>query len=145
VNERATYLDDILAAKRAELDRLPPNNVAESALRSRVAALPPPRDFVAALRSRPKPAAIAEFKRASPSEGTIRADADPRHVAALYVDAGAACISVLCDARFGGSLDDLRLVRSSVSVPLLCKDFILSRRQLLEAREAGADAPTRRC
>jgi indole-3-glycerol phosphate synthase len=41
---------------------------------------------------------------------------------------------------FHGTLDDLRRVRAAVSIPVLRKDFILDRYQVLEAREAGADA-----
>ena len=35
---------------------------------------------------------------------------------------------------------DLAAIRAAVNVPLLRKDFILERYQLLEARVAGADA-----
>src|SRR5690606_33241696 len=76
----------------------------------------------------------------SPSEGVLRENADPRHIAALYVDAGAAAISVLTDRHFDGSFEDLRAVRAAVSVPILCKDFILTRQQIIRARREGADA-----
>src|SRR5204862_3380069 len=73
--------------------------------------------------------------------GPIRAGADAIDVARTYATAGAACISVLTDGpHFGGSLDDLRAVRAAVDVPVLRKDFILERYQVLEARLAGADA-----
>jgi len=83
---------------------------------------------------------IAEFKRRSPKDGLLREHADPRHIATLFVDAGAAAISVLTDRRFDGSFEDLRAIRSAVSVPILCKDFILTRGQIVEARREGADA-----
>src|SRR6185369_366137 len=89
---------------------------------------------------------IAEFKRASPSKGAIDADADAGQVAAEYIAGGAAAISVLTDERFfRGSLDDLRAVaavahEASSPVPVLRKDFVLDRYQVLEARAAGADA-----
>ncbi|NVB42146.1 indole-3-glycerol phosphate synthase TrpC [Pseudenhygromyxa sp. WMMC2535] len=136
----STYLDEILAAKRAELETARPGNLSNAKLEEELAALPPCRDLWAALAEGPKPRIIAEFKRQSPSEGVLREGADPRHIAALYVDAGAAAISVLTDRHFGGSFEDLRAVRSAVSVPILCKDFILSKGQILRARREGADA-----
>ncbi|HET9671733.1 MAG TPA: indole-3-glycerol phosphate synthase TrpC [Actinomycetota bacterium] len=133
------FLSDLVERLRTELREHPPD---ESRLLARARAMPPPRPFEAALRERhPSPALIAEVKRASPSAGEIRADADPRALALAYVAAGAAAISVLTEPRhFQGSLSDLRAVRSSVAVPVLRKDFHVHPAQLIEARAAGADA-----
>lgn len=138
-----TYLDKILAAKRAELAGAKPTR--SSALSDRELAelgtrLPKPRDFIGTLRAGPLPAIIAEFKRASPSAGPLRDDADPRHIATLYAAGGAACMSVLTDRHFKGSYDDLRIIRQTVTLPLLCKDFILEKTQIVEAKRVGADA-----
>jgi indole-3-glycerol phosphate synthase len=105
-------------------------------------ALPPTRDFVAALRSScRKPAVIAEVKKASPSKGVIRENFDPVAIARGYAAGGASCLSVLTDkAFFQGGFDVLVQVRQAVDLPLLCKDFILSPYQLYQARAAGADA-----
>lgn len=140
MSDEPTYLDDILAAKRAELESGRPENPTVSKIEAELAGLPEPRDLWSALANGPKPRFIAEFKRRSPSEGLLREHADPRHIAALYVDAGAAAISVLTDRHFDGSFEDLRAVRAAVSVPVLCKDFILTRQQILRARREGADA-----
>lgn len=84
---------------------------------------------------------IAEVKRASPSKGVIRADLDPVDVGVSYASAGAAAISVLTEEDyFLGSLEVLRRIGERVTVPLLRKDFLFDRYQLLEAAEAGADA-----
>lgn len=86
-------------------------------------------------------ALIAELKRRSPSMGAINESLDVPARAAEYAAAGAAAISVLTEpSRFGGSLADLRAAREAVRLPLLRKDFIVSRLQLLEARSAGASA-----
>src|SRR4051812_50133215 len=94
------------------------------------------RDALAA----PGLSAIAEFKRRSPSAGDIRPGADPADIAPRYAAAGAAAISVLVDARFAGSVDDLRAARAATSVPLLAKGFFTQEEQLRELREAGARA-----
>jgi indole-3-glycerol phosphate synthase len=84
---------------------------------------------------------IAEFKRASPSKGTIRNDLTPIQIAQSYQAGGAAAISVLTEEdHFLGSLDDLRTIRSNTSLPILRKDFIFDEYQLYEAAIAGADA-----
>lgn len=137
-----TFLDKILAAKRAELAGA--RATRSSALSDRELAelgarLPKPRDFIGALRAGPRPAIIAEFKRASPSAGNLREDADPRHIATLYAAGGATCMSVLTDRHFKGSYDDLRTVRQTITLPLLCKDFILEKTQIVEAKRVGAD------
>ena len=84
---------------------------------------------------------IAECKRRSPSKGVLRSDYQPERVAREYEASGAAAISVLTEpAFFDGALDHLAAVREAVALPLLRKDFIVSRYQLVEARAAGADA-----
>lgn len=82
---------------------------------------------------------IAEIKRASPSKGAIATDIDPLSQAKLYEKAGAGAISVLTDEQFfKGSITDLQRVAEVVNVPLLCKDFIISKKQLIRASNAGA-------
>ncbi len=136
-----SFLEEIRVRKRAEVDQrraaLPDRELA-----ARASAAPPLRPFEAALSARGGPVRIiAEVKRASPSAGAIDAGLDAPAQARRYAGAGAAAVSVLTDGPgFGGSLDDLRAVRTAVEVPLLRKDFVLDRYQLLEARAAGADA-----
>lgn len=83
---------------------------------------------------------IAEIKRASPSRGKIADIDNPSDLARIYENAGAGAVSVLTESRsFLGSLDDLDLVRSEISIPVLRKDFIANEYQILEARAHGAD------
>lgn len=135
-----TILDRIVETKRQEIEAARAR-LAEAELERRLADAPPPRGFAAMLRVPGEVRVIAEVKKASPSAGVIRADFDPVAIARTYERHGAACISVLTDAPyFQGSLDHLTAVRAAVRCPLLRKDFILDRYQLLEARLAGADA-----
>jgi indole-3-glycerol phosphate synthase/phosphoribosylanthranilate isomerase len=85
-------------------------------------------------------AAIAEIKRRSPSAGDLRPHADPAALARDFERAGAAAVSVLVDARFGGSGADLAAARSASALPLLAKGFFSSKEELAELRRAGADA-----
>ncbi|HEV3263819.1 MAG TPA: indole-3-glycerol phosphate synthase TrpC [Gemmataceae bacterium] len=135
-----TILDKIVAGKRRELTEARAQ-VPEAELESLLPAAPPVRDFRAALEQGGHVQVIAEVKKASPSAGVLRADFDPPAIAHIYERHGAACISVLTDEPFfQGSLAHLRAIRAAVAPPVLRKDFILDRYQLLEARAAGADA-----
>jgi indole-3-glycerol phosphate synthase len=84
--------------------------------------------------------AIAEFKRRSPSGGDIRPEARVEDVVPAYETGGARAVSVLVDAAFAGSLDDLRAAHASVDLPLLAKGFFSTEEHLRELRESGADA-----
>jgi indole-3-glycerol phosphate synthase len=135
-----TILEQILARKREEVAALR-RDPGEAALRSAAERAGPTRGFARALREAPQPRVIAEFKRASPSKGSIRADADPARIAQAYEQAGAGALSVLTDRDFfQGSLDDLRRARSACRLPVLRKDFTVDALQIAEARAAGADA-----
>jgi indole-3-glycerol phosphate synthase len=84
---------------------------------------------------------IAEFKRRSPSKGTIRAGANVIEIARSYDAGGAVGISVLTEEDyFDGSLDDLTQVKATVKLPVLRKDFVFDEYQIYESAAAGADA-----
>lgn len=100
---------------------------------------PPVRDCLAALLTEDI-SVIAEVKRSSPSKGSLSPITDPAALAARYQEAGAAVVSVLTEQRrFGGTLADLDLVRSSIDLPILRKDFMVDEYQFYEARAHGAD------
>lgn len=99
---------------------------------------PSDRDFVNALRG--KTAFILECKKASPSKGLIRDDFSPSAIAKVY-GRYASAISVLTDEKyFQGDFAFLPQVRKEVTVPVLCKDFIIDPYQIYLARHHQADA-----
>jgi len=138
------FLAEIVAQKREAIARMQ-ENLSVSALRERAVEARKTRiqhRLLQALKSElPHLKIIAEFKRGSPSAGIIRHDLSAREVARHYERGGACAISVLTEeAHFGGSLADLRDVRSSTHLPILRKDFIIDPIQIYEAAIAGADA-----
>jgi indole-3-glycerol phosphate synthase len=84
---------------------------------------------------------VAEIKRRSPSRGSINSGLNAESQAAAYAGGGAAALSVLTEsAHFGGSIEDLRSVAATVTIPVLRKDFCVDTLQLLEAKAFGAAA-----
>ena len=134
------FLSEIISVKRQRVEaakaRVPIEKLRELAqLRSGS------RRLTEALRDQRRPNIIAEFKRRSPSKGSINSVADPAATAQIYEAAGAAAISVLTEEDyFDGSLDDLQSVREACGLPVLRKDFIFDEYQVYESAAAGADA-----
>lgn len=133
----ATYLDailkrhrEVMAADRRDVDAL----VAEA---STMAA---PRGFASALSASARLAVVAEIKRRSPSKGKLAERLDPVQLGLAYAKGGATCLSVLTDVDFfDGSVDDLRITRVAVSVPVLRKDFTVGPLDVCDTRLIGAD------
>ena len=135
-----TVLGGILADTRALVAKRKAL-VTAAALEARPAFHAPTLSLARALRRPDGPAFVAECKRKSPSEGTLRREYDPAAIAQAYRVAAAAAVSVLTEStHFGGSLDHLFAVRQAVDLPLLRKDFVVDSYQLTEARAYGADA-----
>ncbi len=132
-----SYLAEIIDRKRTEVRR----DIAGVSLRDLQSQVAPcTTDVLGALNRPGELAFIAEHKRKSPSKGPIRADSDPAEIAQMYEAAGAAAMSVLTDrAGFDGCGEDLQRARAAVSIPILCKDFIVSPMQVFQARLWGAD------
>lgn len=137
-----SFLDEIVATKRRHVDAAKQagslEGIRERAIELRAGAS---SHRLSAALARDGLNIIAEFKRKSPSKGVIRADVDPRTVASNYERGGAVAISVLTEEDyFAGSLSDLREVKSSVTLPVMRKDFLFEEFQIYESAVAGADA-----
>jgi len=138
-----SILSEIAVSKQAHI-ALQKERISEQSLLEVCLQRDPPRDFIGALEcrvQRKETAIIAEIKKASPSRGVIRPGFDPVAIAGAYMEAGAACISILTDEPyFQGSDRYLEAARQTVSIPILRKDFMLDPYQIIEAKSLGADA-----
>ena len=129
-------LEAIVERKRRDVSA----RLAGSSVESLRSQAEPSRRSLRAALARPGARFIMEVKRASPSQGLLRDQADPQSIAAAYAGAADA-VSVLTDNPFfHGSLDDLAKVRLVFDGPILAKDFVVDPRQVPEARRHGADA-----
>ena len=140
----ANILSEIVDRKREVIAQFRANPAARD-FRDRALAIranATPHLLLRALESNSKGVnIIAEFKRRSPSAGTIRNDLSATDVATRYERGGACAMSVLTDEQyFGGSILDLVAIRAITALPLLRKDFIIDEIQIYEAAAVGADA-----
>ena len=145
-------LKKILTVKKQEITAAKALKCYSLLLQEAQSALPP-RDFVAAIRKKinaGQSAVIAEIKQASPSKGILRGRSSvpntpsfeflPAEIARTYTQHGAACLSVLTDKQFFmGSSEYLQEARAACLLPVLRKDFILDKYQIVEARAMNAD------
>ena len=130
-------LDKIIQTKQKELLDYTPDYI--KFLEEKIVKRDKARDFLNALK-KDGINIIAEIKKASPSKGVIREDFNPVEIAKIYQENGARAISVLTDRTyFQGDITFLEDIRKVVDLPLLRKDFIIDKRQILEAFAYGAD------
>ncbi|PNO61800.1 bifunctional indole-3-glycerol phosphate synthase/phosphoribosylanthranilate isomerase [Aeromonas hydrophila] len=131
-----TILGKIVAAKQ---EWVAARKQAQPLASFQSALTPSDRDFVGALKAG-STRFILECKKASPSKGLIRDDFSPEAIADIY-GKYATAISVLTDEKFfQGDFAFLPRVRSRVSQPVLCKDFMIDPYQVYLARHYQADA-----
>ncbi|MFD2307707.1 indole-3-glycerol phosphate synthase TrpC [Enterococcus termitis] len=125
------FLEKIITEKKQEIQKMP---------LEKLQPLRQTTSFYERVKKNPeKIHIIGEVKRASPSKGAINLSVNVIEQAKAYEKAGVTAISVLTDPTFfKGSIEDLRQVAAEVSIPVLCKDFIIDEKQLIRARNAGA-------
>lgn len=140
LRSQTDFLRRIIALKKKEVEereKMTPISI----LKKRADAAPPAMDFAGALKSAAPVAIIAEIKKASPSAGEIRPEADVREIARAYQKGGASALSVLTEEKyFHGALSDIEAAKDASHLPVLRKDFIISPYQVYESRAFGADS-----
>ncbi len=138
----AQILDDIIKKTREDLEKRKVEYPVEWLGRSLAYNPFTPKDVIKALKStKDNPyRIIAEIKKASPSKGVIREDFDPVVIGQEYERGGADALSILTEPHFfQGDKEYLGAVRRYTSIPILRKDFIIDKYQLVEALAYGAD------
>ena len=87
-----------------------------------------------------KNALIVEFKRFSPSVKNFNKIRSIQDTIEIYDKSKCCCISILTDKNFGGSLNDISIAKKLTNKPIIRKDFIIDKNQILESKLYGADA-----
>src|SRR6056300_1218644 len=87
-----------------------------------------------------KNALIVEFKRFSPSVKNFNKIRSIQDTIEIYDKSKCCCISILTDKNFGGSLNDISIAKKLTNKPIIRKDFIIDKIQILESKLYGADA-----
>jgi indole-3-glycerol phosphate synthase len=135
-----TILEKIILEKQKEVDLLKGRLTISDLERQKFFAVET-RSLSKFIRDPGRSGIIAEFKRRSPSKGTINSEADISKVTTGYSGNGASGLSVLTDqVFFGGTCSDLTLTREINDIPVLRKDFIIDEFQVIESKAVGADA-----
>jgi len=138
----AKILDEIIKKTKVDLEKRKVDYPVEWLGRSLAYNPFTPKDVISALKATEDNPyrIIAEVKKASPSKGVIREDFDPLIIAQAYEKGGASALSILTEPHFfQGDKEYLGAVRRYTSIPLLRKDFIIDKYQLVEALAYGAD------
>lgn len=134
-----TILDKIVLHKKNEVLKNK-KMLSLDSLKQHMAVLEPNRSLYKKMENNSGFHFICEIKKASPSKGLLQSNFDPELYARQYEEGGASAISVLTDQKFfQGSLEYLRLVKKTVALPVLRKDFIIDSYQIYESKHYGAD------
>ncbi|MEN9782233.1 MAG: hypothetical protein RL208_383 [Pseudomonadota bacterium] len=134
-SKKINVLEEILENKKQELTVLENctllNNNFENEAKENNA-------FYKMVKIAKKPVIIFEIKTSSPSYGKITQNS-VEQIAKEYIKANVDAISVLTDYKyFNGKISDIKTLGQLTQKPILCKDFIISKAQIKQAKIAGA-------
>ena len=124
-----SILKEIILNKRKEIDYLKNNNSISEIEKS----LFFDREVISLKKSLiEKSGIISEFKRKSPSKPDINLDVDVQKITRGYEISNSSGLSILTDSKyFGGSNEDITLVRNEINIPILRnEEFLLNFRIL---------------
>ena len=132
-----SILREIILNKRKEIDFFKKNNPISEIEKS----LFFDREVISLKKSLiEKSGIISELKRKSPSKPNINLDAEVLTITRGYEISNSSGLSILTDSKyFGGSNEDITLVRDEINIPILRKDFMLDEYQIIESKSLGAD------
>lgn len=131
-------LKKIIDANKEDLD-LRKKETSQKELEAKLIGLPPCLDFRKVFET--ELGIIAEIKLASPSTGDLITPGQILQIAEDYKKGGAKAISVVTEKHFfKGDIEFINMVKQETGLPVLQKDFVVDRYQILEARVGGADA-----
>lgn len=99
------------------------------------------QSLVDAIREKRGKAVICEVKFSSPSAGEIRNRGTASEIAKAMEAGGAIGLSVLTEPKnFNGSIANLVAARKQTSLPIIMKDIIVSKEQIVAAKHAGVSS-----
>lgn len=96
--------------------------------------------FADAIKVEGKNSIIGEIKCRSPIHGDMLRGRDPLKLAEIYEKCGCSAISYITSKKFGGSIQTLKEICRSTSLPVLRKDFVESIEEIERTCESEASA-----
>ncbi|MCF7887267.1 MAG: indole-3-glycerol phosphate synthase TrpC [Candidatus Omnitrophica bacterium] len=128
----------IIESKKKRIQMLKKNKEALVSLAEKAGEI---NSFKEAIKRKNKISLIAEIKQASPSKGVLQKDFSPARLARIFDSQKVNAISVITEEDFFlGKNSYIQEVKQETTKPVLKKDFILDKMQIIEAKAVGADA-----
>ena len=132
-------LEKIIQEKRETLEIVKKDN-SLSSLEDKIKTINTFLNFKDTINNNKKVSLISEIKKASPSAGVLVKDFNHLDIAKIYVDNGAACLSILTEEKyFLGKLDYIKDIKGKFKIPVLAKDFFIDPYQIALSKSFGCD------